>query len=83
MDVWTSLVHCDTENNVVTVEKSKTDEPTTLEQAVLGLKAYKELDNVAKLFSESLDSIILRPRTNLIVGSIPNIETTSVSQPKL
>ena len=83
MDVWNSLVHCDTENNVVTI-KSNPNEPTTLEQAVIGLKAYKELDKVAKSLSEELDHMILQPRTHLIIGStIPNVEVTAVSPPGL
>ena len=76
------MVHCDTENNVVTIKRDSPDEPTTLERAVTGLKAYKELNNVAKLLSENLDNMIFKPRTNLIARStIPSIEITAVSLP--
>jgi centromere/kinetochore protein ZW10 len=82
LDVWNSLVHCDTENNVVTIKMDSPDEPTTLERAVTGLKAYKELDNVVKSLAENLDNMILKPRTNLIARStIPSVEITAVSLP--
>jgi hypothetical protein len=82
MNVWNSLVHCDTENNVVTIKRDSPDEPTTLERAVTCLKAYKELENVANSLSENLDNIIFKPRTNLTARStIPSIEITAVSLP--
>ena len=64
------------------IKMDSPDEPTTLERAVTGLKAYKELDNVVKSLAENLDNMILKPRTNLITRStIPSIEITAVSLP--
>jgi centromere/kinetochore protein ZW10 len=50
-----------------------------LDQAIIGLKAYKELDQAAKKLWEDLDDNILKPRTNLEAGSIPSIQVTGVS----
>jgi hypothetical protein len=67
---------------VVTIKRDSPDEPTTLERAVTGLKAYKELDNVTKSLSENLDNMIFKPRTNLTAGStVPSIKITAVSLP--
>lgn len=54
-------------------------ETTDIDQAVIGLKAYKELDQAAKKLWEELDNVILKPRTNLLVGSIPGIQVEGVS----
>jgi len=69
---------------VVSIKRDSPDEPTTLERAVTGLKAYKELDNVTKSLSENLDNMIFKPRTNLTARStIPSIKITAVSLPEV
>ncbi len=55
-------------------------ETTVIDEAVIGLKAYKELDQAANKLWQALDDVILKPRTNLLVGSIPSIQVNEVSK---
>ncbi|KAI6708496.1 hypothetical protein JHW43_008968 [Diplocarpon mali] len=66
--MWQALIHIDLDGN-----------PTDINQAIIGLRAYKELDQAAKKLWEDLDEVILKPRTNLQVGSIPSIHVTENS----
>lgn len=63
----------------VRVPLTLTGNSTTIDQAVIGLKAYKELDETAKQMWEDLDDIILRPRTDLRLASIPSVRISGVS----
>ena len=51
-----------------------------ISQAVIGLKAFKELDDAARKLWEDIDDVILKPRTNLQSGSIPTIQIQGVSR---
>ncbi|PBP25192.1 centromere kinetochore protein [Diplocarpon rosae] len=53
--------------------------PTDINQAIIGLKAYKELDQAAKKLWEDLDEVILKPRTDLQIRSIPSIHVAGDS----
>ncbi|PBP21206.1 centromere kinetochore protein, partial [Diplocarpon rosae] len=53
--------------------------PTDINQAIIGLKAYKELDQASKKLWEDLDEVILKPRTDLQVRSIPSIHVAGDS----
>ncbi|KAI0884378.1 uncharacterized protein GGS22DRAFT_165493 [Annulohypoxylon maeteangense] len=74
--VWNSLVHVDTENRKVTVYGSREDEQMRLDDAVVGLKAYKELDQRMTSFWHRLDEAIVGPRTNIEAHELPRIQTT-------
>jgi centromere/kinetochore protein ZW10 len=56
-----------------------------LEQAIIGLKAFKELDKAAERLWLDLDDTILKPRTNLPLdgkmGSLFTIQVEKVSDP--
>ncbi|KAI1089133.1 hypothetical protein F5B19DRAFT_386628 [Rostrohypoxylon terebratum] len=72
--VWSTLVHVDTQNKIVAVYRSHEDEQMRLDDAVVGLKAYKELDQRMALFWHQLDEAIVGPRTHLDADNLPKIQ---------
>lgn len=54
----------------------------SLSDAVIGLKAYKEVDQRMALLWHSVDEAILYPRTDINNSKISNIITDDVSPPK-
>ncbi|KAI1390878.1 uncharacterized protein F4822DRAFT_394691 [Hypoxylon trugodes] len=63
--VWDSLVRIDTQDGNVAVFESREDEQMSLADAVVGLKAYKEVDQRMTSFWHGLDEAIISPRTNI------------------
>jgi hypothetical protein len=51
----------------------------SIAEASITLEAYKEVDRVAKQLWEDLDDAILKPRTELRVGTLPKIQIEGVS----
>ncbi|KAF8850831.1 hypothetical protein BDZ45DRAFT_184064 [Acephala macrosclerotiorum] len=76
LNVWYALVHIQEENGLVTVKihDKLPNEPTTLNDAVIGFKSFKSLDTVAKKLWETLDSTIFKYRMDIGAGSLPSIE---------
>ncbi|KAL7625179.1 ribosome biogenesis protein ytm1 [Parahypoxylon ruwenzoriense] len=72
--VWDSLVRVDKENRRVAVFESREDEQMSLADAVVGLKAYKEVDQRMTLFWHNVDEAILSPRTNIEAQKLPRIQ---------
>lgn len=50
----------------------------SLSDAVIGLKAYKEVDKRMEMFWQGLDQTLIHPRTNIEQGSIPAIQVENV-----
>lgn len=50
-----------------------------LDQAMVGLKAYNEVESAAKKLWDNLDNYILKPRTELRTGNLPSIQIEEVS----
>ena len=50
----------------------------TLTDAVVGLKAYKEVDQRMALFWHSIDKAIVGPRTNLEAPELLKVQTQDV-----
>lgn len=50
-----------------------------LDEALIGLKAYKELDQRMALLWHDVDDAIVGPRTNLQSSTLPAIEIHDVS----
>lgn len=50
----------------------------TLTDAVVGLKAYKELDQRMALLWHSVDGAIVGPRTNIDAPELPRVQTEDV-----
>ncbi|KAI0381907.1 Centromere/kinetochore Zw10-domain-containing protein [Hypomontagnella monticulosa] len=72
--VWNSLVRVDKENGRTAVFQSREDEQMNLADAVVGLKAYKELDQRMSLFWHGIDEAIISPRTKTENPEIPGIQ---------
>lgn len=63
--VWKTLVHVDVEKNSISVAERKEGEIMSLSDAVIGLKAYKEVDQrMAQLWHE-IDQAVLGPRMDI------------------
>ncbi|KAI0834607.1 Centromere/kinetochore Zw10-domain-containing protein [Hypoxylon sp. FL0890] len=72
--VWDSLIQVDTENGKVAVFQTREDEQMGLADAVVGLKAYKEVDQRMTSFWHRLDEAIVGPRTNIEAQKLPKIQ---------
>lgn len=57
----------------------KIGEQLSLAEAVIGLKAYKEVDERMVQLWHNLDTAILGPRMNLPAESLPSINQENVS----
>ncbi|RYP05694.1 hypothetical protein DL764_003619 [Monosporascus ibericus] len=79
--IWNSLVQVDSENGKVAVYENCHDEPMSLSDAVIGLKAYKEVDQRMALLWHSVDEAIISPRTDLNNSNLPSIITDDVGLP--
>jgi centromere/kinetochore protein ZW10 len=88
--VWNTLIQVNFDWGTITINKeSKEGRHTTLDQAIVGLKAYKELEKAANQLWRDLDDAILKPRTILRLdgrfGPLPTIQIQEVDSelPKL
>lgn len=59
----------------------KTDEQMTLSEAVIGLEAYKEVDDRMARLWRDIDAAIVAPRMNSMASSRPSIQATEVGVP--
>lgn len=55
------------------------DEPMSLEDAVIGLKAYKEVDQRMSRFCHDLNQAVLLPRMDIAREALPAIHIQDVS----
>ncbi|PMD34525.1 centromere/kinetochore protein-like protein zw10 [Hyaloscypha variabilis F] len=83
-NVWNGLVNVDLKQRSITINKNSPDQGTDLEQAIIGLKAFKELDKAAERLWLDLDDTILKPRTNLpLDGKVGSLFTIQVEKNRL
>ncbi|KAI1352132.1 hypothetical protein F5Y01DRAFT_100236 [Xylaria sp. FL0043] len=61
--VWSSLVRIDASTGQVAIFNSREDEQMSLADAVIGLKAYKEVDQRMAVLWKALDQVLICPRT--------------------
>jgi centromere/kinetochore protein ZW10 len=71
--VWNALVHVDVERGSVSVSDTAEDEPMSLQDAVIGLQAYKEVDKRMQDLWHDLDNAVIGPRMDLTKPSLPAI----------
>ncbi|KAL1895206.1 ribosome biogenesis protein ytm1 [Sporothrix stenoceras] len=80
--VWSALVRVSVDERnadaggraaTLTINETRSDEPMSLSDAVIGLKAYKEVDHRMADLWHSLDKAIVAPRTDLSRASRPRI----------
>ncbi|KAI1260069.1 hypothetical protein F5Y18DRAFT_442164 [Xylariaceae sp. FL1019] len=69
--VWGSLVRIDKDHGQVTIMESRPDEQMSLADAVVGLKAYKEVDRRMAELWHDLDETVVRQRTSLQLAELP------------
>ncbi|KAL8342580.1 hypothetical protein RB601_004878 [Gaeumannomyces tritici] len=73
--VWNALVHLDAEKSEFSVQQTRSDEPMSLPDAVVGLQAYKEVDRRMSDLWHGLDEAIVGPRMDLQSSSpLPGIQ---------
>ncbi|KAJ4419027.1 ribosome biogenesis protein ytm1 [Neurospora sp. IMI 360204] len=71
--VWNTLIHVDIEGHKVSISDTKQDEAMSLSDAVIGLKAYKEVDQRAAQLWHDIDKAILAPRLDINQERLPTI----------
>ncbi|KAH9987482.1 hypothetical protein F4779DRAFT_638716 [Xylariaceae sp. FL0662B] len=75
--VWNSLVRVDVENSTVAVFERLEDEQMKLSDAVIGLKAYKEVDRRMASLWRGLDEAIVGRRTNFDAPQLASVQIGS------
>ncbi|KAK4156341.1 Centromere/kinetochore protein zw10 [Chaetomidium leptoderma] len=71
--VWNTLIHVDLENQSVSISSAREDEPMSLEDGVIGLRAYKEVDQRMDQLWSNINSAILLPRMDITKDTLPGI----------
>lgn len=71
--VWNALVHVDVEHGIVSIRDAAQDEPMDLTDAVIGLKAYKEVDKRTQELWHDIDQAVIRPRMVISKASLPAV----------
>ncbi|KAK1756921.1 Centromere/kinetochore protein zw10, partial [Echria macrotheca] len=71
--VWDSLIHVDVENQRVSIGKPGEDEPMSLEDAVIGLKAYREVDKRTRRLWDDINKAIILPRMDIGQDQLPAV----------
>ncbi|KAI0872278.1 hypothetical protein GGS24DRAFT_23353 [Hypoxylon argillaceum] len=77
--VWGSLVQIDVPAGQISIFNSREDEEMSLTDAVIGLKAYKEVDKRMAVLWHGLDQILIRPRTSLEHSVVPAIQVENAT----
>jgi centromere/kinetochore protein ZW10 len=72
--VWNTLVHVDIAKGSISITSSTEDEQMNLTDAVIGLKAYKEVDKRMKELWHDIDQAIISPRMDITKSSLPAIQ---------
>ncbi len=60
---------------------TRVDEPMSLEDAVIGLKAYKEVDQRMSQLWQDINQAVLLPRMDMTKSTLPGIHAQDVSSP--
>ncbi|KAK3327337.1 hypothetical protein B0T19DRAFT_160185 [Cercophora scortea] len=69
--VWNALVHVDIDRQKVSIAGTREDEPMSLSDAVIGLKAYKEVDQRAGRLWHDVSAAVLLPRMDISKDTLP------------
>ncbi|KAK3900957.1 Centromere/kinetochore protein zw10 [Staphylotrichum tortipilum] len=73
--VWNALINVDIKNQRVSISSTREDETMSLEDAVIGLKAYKEVDQRTSRLWQDINQAVLLPRLDLAADTVPGIHT--------
>ncbi|KAK3403202.1 hypothetical protein B0T20DRAFT_19354 [Sordaria brevicollis] len=71
--VWNTLIRVDIEGHKVSISDTKEGEAMSLSDAVIGLKAYKEVDQRAAQLWHDIDKAILAPRLDIKQENLPSV----------
>ncbi|KAG7132857.1 Centromere/kinetochore protein zw10 like [Verticillium longisporum] len=63
--VWNTLVHVDSETKRLSIYSQRETEQMTLSEAVIGLEAYKEVDDRMSQLWQDIDRAIVSPRMDV------------------
>ncbi|KAK2029721.1 hypothetical protein LX32DRAFT_638841 [Colletotrichum zoysiae] len=71
--VWASLVHTDLEAGSLAIYNRLDGEQMTLSEAIIGLQAYKEVEDRMSRLWRDVDKAIVSPRMDAKASSLPSI----------
>ncbi|KAK4103858.1 hypothetical protein N658DRAFT_493324 [Parathielavia hyrcaniae] len=71
--VWNSLINIDIDDQRLSIRSDQKDEPMSLGDAVVGLKAFKEVDQRTSQLWQDINQAILLPRMDVTKEIIPGI----------
>ncbi|OBR11755.1 Is centromere binding protein at prophase [Colletotrichum higginsianum IMI 349063] len=71
--VWASLVHTDLEIGSLAIYAKRDGEQMTLSEAIIGLQAYKEVEDRMSRLWHDVDKAIVSPRMDVEASSLPSI----------
>jgi centromere/kinetochore protein ZW10 len=77
--VWNALIHVDAEAGKISIGSPQEDEPMTLADAVIGLKAYKEVDTRTSQLWQDINKAVILPRMDIARQKLPGIQVNGVS----
>ncbi|RGP66806.1 centromere kinetochore zw10 like [Fusarium sporotrichioides] len=72
--IWKTLIHADIETRQFAVYDVVKDEQVTLADAVIGLQAYKEVDERMEQLWRNVDATIISPRMDIKNDTFPSIQ---------
>ncbi|KAF3077553.1 hypothetical protein CFAM422_000316 [Trichoderma lentiforme] len=72
--VWKTLIQVDSESGRIAIYNTRQDEKMVLEDAVIGLQAYKEVDERMEQLWHNLDAAVVSPRMDATRSNIPGIK---------
>ncbi|KAM6486824.1 hypothetical protein HDV62DRAFT_351826 [Trichoderma sp. SZMC 28011] len=72
--VWKTLIQVDPESGRVAIYNTRQDEKMVLEDAVIGLQAYKEVDERMEQLWHNLDAAVVSPRMDATRPNPPGIK---------
>lgn len=71
--VWKALVHVDVGGKVISISRQKEGEAMSLSDAVIGLKAYKEVDQRMAHMWHDVDQAVVGPRMDIENAVLPAV----------
>ena len=72
--VWKSLVEVDVDKQQISISETRDGEAMSLSDAVIGLKAYKEVDERMVQLWHDIDRAVIGPRTTIGSENLPGIK---------
>ncbi|RKL41838.1 hypothetical protein BFJ72_g5178 [Fusarium proliferatum] len=72
--IWKTLIHADIETRQFAVYSAVEDEQMNLSDAVVGLQAYKEVDERMEQLWRNLDAAVISPRMDVKNDTLPTIQ---------